>query len=368
MAEIELRHINKHFGPDHVIRDVSLTVKDREFVVFLGPSGCGKTTTLRAIAGLEEIDEGDILLDGRPIQGLRAADRDIAFVFQNYALYPHFTVYENLAFPLRAVGTARDALDSTVRSVGKSLGITHLLNARPSALSGGDMQRVAIGRALVRRPKALLLDEPIGSLDAKLRETMRVELKRLHFENGSTSIYVTHDQVEAMSLADRIVVMNDGVLQQVGTPTEVYLYPANLFVAQFIGSPVMNIASATIRSDGGQASVTLDDASFDMPADLLGMLDKKRAAPALSLGVRPEGVLVSHTDQPGYRPAEVHLIQPYGGFDIVDLRFGSKTLRARTSSGYVDRIGARVFARIAPSQTHFFDTQSGASLDLRLGD
>jgi multiple sugar transport system ATP-binding protein len=368
MAEIELRNVDKHFGPTHVIRDVNLTVKDREFVVFLGPSGCGKTTTLRAIAGLEEIDSGDILLDGKPIQNLRAADRDIAFVFQNYALYPHFTVYENLAFPLRAVGTPKDQLDNVVRSVGKSLGILHLLNARPSALSGGDMQRVAIGRALVRRPKALLLDEPIGSLDAKLREAMRVELKRLHFENGSTSIYVTHDQVEAMSLADRIVVMHDGALQQVGTPTDVYLNPANLFVAQFIGSPVMNISATRVSEANGSAQVALDGESFDLPRELLGMLEQKQATGDLSLGVRPEGVLVSRDDKPGYRPAEAHIIQPFGGFDIVDLKVGQKTLRARTSSGYVGKAGTQVWARIDPAQAHFFDTKSGASLDIRLGD
>ena len=368
MAEIELRHIDKHFGPVHVIRDVNLTVKDREFVVFLGPSGCGKTTTLRAIAGLEEIDSGDILLDGKPIQNLHASDRDIAFVFQNYALYPHFTVYENLAFPLRAVGMRNDEVDKVVRSVGQSLDITHLLKHRPSSLSGGDMQRVAIGRALVRRPKALLLDEPIGSLDAKLREQMRVELKRLHLENGSTSIYVTHDQVEAMSLADRIVVMNDGVLQQVGTPSEVYLYPANLFVAQFIGSPVMNVTSTVVKEAGGAAQVVLDSETFDMPREVLGMLQSKGAGNELSLGVRPEGVLVSHEDQPGYRPVEAHIIQPFGGFDIVDLRVGSQTLRARTAAGYVGKAGARVWAKIDPAQAHFFDTRSGASLGIRLGN
>lgn len=368
MAEIELRHIDKHFGLVHVIKDVNLTVKDREFVVFLGPSGCGKTTTLRAIAGLEEIDSGDILLDGKPIQNLRAADRDIAFVFQNYALYPHFTVYENLAFPLRAVGTGKDEIDRTVRSVGNSLGITHLLRSRPSALSGGDMQRVAIGRALVRRPKALLLDEPIGSLDAKLRETMRMELKRLHIENGSTSIYVTHDQVEAMSLADRIVVMNDGVLQQVGTPTDVYLHPANLFVAQFIGSPVMNITATKVSEAGGQAQIALDSETFDLPRELLAMLEAKQAPRDLSLGVRPEGVLVSHENQPGFKPVEAHIIQPFGGFDIVDLRLGEQTLRARTTAGYVRKAGDRVFVRIDPTQAHFFDTKSGASLDIRLGE
>jgi multiple sugar transport system ATP-binding protein len=230
------------------------------------------------------------------------------------------------------------------------------------------MQRVAIGRALVRRPKALLLDEPIGSLDAKLRETMRVELKRLHLENGSTSIYVTHDQVEAMSLADRIVVMHDGVLQQVGTPTEVYLHPANLFVAQFIGSPVMNITATKVSSDAGKAQIALDSESFELPSELLGMLEQKKASSDLSLGVRPEGVLVSRNDQPGYRPVEAHIIQPFGGFDIVDLKVGAQTLRARTASGFVGKAGERVWARIDPSQAHFFDTKSGASLDIRLGD
>ncbi|HHY49325.1 MAG TPA: ABC transporter ATP-binding protein, partial [Alphaproteobacteria bacterium] len=207
MAEIELRHVDKHFGSLHVINDVNLTVKDREFVVFLGPSGCGKTTTLRAIAGLESIDSGDILIDGKPVQTLHASERDIAFVFQSYALYPHLSVYENIAFPLKATGQGHAEVERAVRSIADALDINHLLKRKPSALSAGDMQRVAIGRALVRRPKAILLDEPIGSLDAKLREGMRVELKRLHLENGSTSIYVTHDQVEAMSLADRIVVM-----------------------------------------------------------------------------------------------------------------------------------------------------------------
>ena len=368
MAEIQLRNVDKHFGALHVIRDVNLTVKDKEFVVFLGPSGCGKTTTLRAIAGLEDIDTGDILIDGKPVQNLHASERDIAFVFQNYALYPHLTVYENMAFPLRAVRQSNAEVDRMVKSVATSLGITGLLNRRPSQLSGGDMQRVAIGRSLVRRPKAILLDEPIGSLDAKLREEMRVELKRLHLENGSTSIYVTHDQVEAMSLADRIVVMNEGILQQVGTPSDVYLYPANLFVAQFIGSPVMNIASSKIRETGGKVEVVMDDATFELPQSLLGMLQSKKAGNDLSLGIRPEGVLVSRTDQPGYRPAEAHIVQPFGGFDIVDLRIGSRTLRARTTSGYVGKAGDQVWARLDPSHAHFFDNSSGASLDIRLGD
>ncbi|MDB5541471.1 MAG: transporter ATP-binding protein [Devosia sp.] len=365
MAEIQLRDVQKHFGPVHVIRDMNLTVADREFVVLLGPSGCGKTTTLRAIAGLESIDSGDILIDGKPVQNLHASDRDIAFVFQLYALYPHLTVYENIAFPLRATGQSKAEVDKAVRTVAGAIGIIHLLKLRPSALSGGDMQRVAIGRALVRRPKALLMDEPIGSLDAKLREGMRVELKRLHLENGSTSIYVTHDQVEAMSLADRIVIMHDGILQQVGTPSEVYLRPANLFVAQFIGSPVMNVTEAKVTENAGETGLQIASENFAMPRELLGML-QQQGAESISLGVRPEGVLLSHDQQPGYRPVEAHLIQPFGPFDIVDLNVGGQTLRARTHTGFVRQPGEKLWARIDPAQAHFFDQKSGTSLGIRL--
>ena len=368
MAEVQLRSVQKYFGTAHVIRDMNLTIKDKEFVVLLGPSGCGKTTTLRAIAGLEDIDSGEILIDGKPVHDLHASDRDIAFVFQLYALYPHLSVYENVAFPLQATGESHAEVESKVRAVAKAIGIEHLLRLKPSALSGGDMQRVAIGRALVRRPKALLMDEPIGSLDAKLREGMRVELKRLHFENGSTSIYVTHDQVEAMSLADRIVVMHDGILQQVGTPSEVYSHPANLFVAQFIGSPVMNVAAVSLRDNNGKAELVVGGEGFELPRSALAMLDAAGAGDGLSLGIRPEGVLVSHEDKPGYRPVDVHLIQPFGGFDIVDVNVGSISLRARTTSGFVERPGTRVWVRIDPAQAHFFDNKSGASHGIRLGE
>src|SRR5688500_17508772 len=214
MTQIELRGVQKYFGAVQVIKDLNLKIEDNEFIVLLGQSGCGKTTTLRAIAGLETIDEGDVLIDGQAVQHLKASDRDIAMVFQSFSLYPHMNVYENIAFPLRATRMNRTDVDKAVREVAKVLRITGLLEKKPSALSGGDMQRVAIGRALVRRPKAMLMDEPIGALDAKLREDMRAELKRLHIENGTTSVYVTHDQVEAMSLADRVAVMNDGVRQQ----------------------------------------------------------------------------------------------------------------------------------------------------------
>ncbi len=371
MAEIVLRDIEKYFGAAYVIRKLNLTIRHEEFVVLLGPSGCGKTTTLRAIAGLEEIDAGDILIDGEPVQQLEAGDRDIAFVFQLFALYPHLTAYENIAFPLRATRESRASVDAKVRQVARSLQIEHLLNKRPAGLAGGDMQRVAVGRALVRRPKAMLMDEPIGALDAKLREEMRTELKRLHLENGATTIYVTHDQVEAMSLADRIAIMNEGVLQQVGTPDDVYHHPANLFVAQFVGSPVMNVAPAVLATEGNATRVLLGDgaSAFEFPVQIAGRIAETAAASTeLTLGVRPEGVLISLADAPGHVPVEAHLIEPLGAYDIVDLKIGPQLIRARTPSGFVARAGDRVWARLDPAQTHFFDTETGSALQTRSGD
>ncbi|TPJ52540.1 ABC transporter ATP-binding protein [Mesorhizobium sp. B2-7-1] len=367
MTQIELRGVQKFFGAVQVIQDLNLKIDDNEFIVLLGQSGCGKTTTLRAIAGLETIDQGDILIDGKPVQHLKAADRDIAMVFQSFSLYPHMNVYENIAFPLRATRKSRSEIDTEVRSVAKTLQITDLINKRPSALSGGDMQRVAIGRALVRRPKAMLMDEPIGALDAKLREEMRAEIKRLHIKQGSTSIYVTHDQIEAMSLADRIVIMHEGVLQQVGTPDEVYSHPANLFVAQFVGSPVMNVAEAIVAENASAASVSVGGAAagFEFPRALLSKLNG-HAGGQLTLGIRPEGVLVRREATDGFLPVETQIVEPLGSFDIVDLKVGSKMLRARTKSGFIGGPGEKVYARIDPSQTHFFDAASGKSLGVRL--
>jgi multiple sugar transport system ATP-binding protein len=369
MAEIVLRDIEKYFGDNYVIRKLNLTVAHKEFVVLLGPSGCGKTTTLRAIAGLEEIDTGDILIDGKPVQNLQAGNRDIAFVFQLFALYPHLSAYDNIAFPLRATRESRGDVDKKVRAVAKALQIEHLLARKPAALSGGDMQRVAIGRALVRRPKAMLMDEPIGALDAKLREEMRTELKRLHLENDQTTVYVTHDQVEAMSLADRIAIMNEGVLQQVGSPSDVYLHPATLFVAQFVGSPVMNISKATLQANGASTKVLLGAgaAAFDFPPDLQERMAGTSSPDAdLVLGIRPEGVLVARQETKGHIPVEAHIIEPLGAYDIVDLKIGGQFLRARTPSGYVGKPGDVVWAKLDEEQTHFFDAKSGNAINVRL--
>ena len=326
MTQIELRGVQKFFGALHVIKDVNLKIDDNEFIVLLGQSGCGKTTTLRAIAGLETIDEGDILIDGKPVQHLQASDRDIAMVFQSFSLYPHMSVYENIAFPLRATRMSKSEVDKEVREIAKVLRITELLDKKPSALSGGDMQRVAIGRALVRRPKAMLMDEPIGALDAKLREEMRAEIKRLHLKQGSTTIYVTHDQIEAMSLADRIVIMHEGVLQQIGSPEEVYAHPTNLFVARFVGSPVMNIVDVAVTADGGAARVTVEGAAdgFAFPGRIaVRKLGQHKAANGnLALGIRPEGVLVSRDGGRGLSAGRGGIIEPLGAYDIVDLKVG----------------------------------------------
>lgn len=369
MADIVLRNVEKYFGDNYIVRKLNLEIRHREFVVLLGPSGCGKTTTLRAIAGLEEIDSGEIMIDGQPVQTRQAADRDIAFVFQLFALYPHLNAYENIAFPLRATNETKTVVDRRVREVARALRIEGLLGKRPSALSGGDMQRVAIGRALVRRPKALLMDEPMGALDAKLREEMRAELKHIHIENEATTVYVTHDQVEAMAMADRIAIMNDGVLQQVGLPSDVYSQPVNLFVAQFVGSPIMNVVDGAIRPADGWTNVVLgeNDAVQRFPAELYRrVVEGRHDQDKVAVGVRPEAVMVARQATDGYFPAQAHIIERLGPYDIVDLKVGTQLFRSRTASGYVRQAGDAVWAHLDEKQTHFFDRRTGESLRIRL--
>src|SRR3989440_6264113 len=245
MARVLLKDLNKSYDGTHAVKDVNLEIHDREFVVLVGPSGCGKTTTLRMIAGLEDISSGEIRIDEKVVNDLPPMDRDIAMVFQNYALYPHMSVYDNMAFGLKMRKFGKDEIEKRVREAADILGIGELLKRKPRQLSGGQRQRVALGRAIVRHPRVFLFDEPLSNLDAKLRVQMRVELKKLHLRLGTTAIYVTHDQVEAMTLGDRVVVMKDGVVQQVGEPLELYNSPANRFVAGFIGSPAMKFANVT---------------------------------------------------------------------------------------------------------------------------
>src|ERR1700726_3090814 len=268
MGQVVLKGINKFYDSVHAVKDFNLQIRDKEFVVFVGPSGCGKTTTLRMIAGLEAISSGDISIDGNVVNELAPMDRDIAMVFQNYALYPHMSVYDNMAFGLKMRKFDKQEIGKRVQEAAEILGIEQLLKRKPRQLSGGQRQRVALGRAIVRHPQVFLFDEPLSNLDAKLRVQMRVELKKLHDRLGTTAIYVTHDQVEAMTLGDRVVVMKDGLVQQVGEPLELYNAPANRFVAGFIGSPAMNFAGVRVRDANG--GLRADNAGFDIdiPAEI----------------------------------------------------------------------------------------------------
>ena len=370
MAEIKLEHITKRFGDVVAVDDINLEVHDQEFVVFLGPSGCGKTTTLRAIAGLEHPDEGDIFIDGKRVNALSPADRDIAFVFQFYALYPHLTVYDNIAFPLKAVKAPKSEIQERVKEVASILQIQAMLDRKPSHLSGGEMQRVALGRAMVRRPKAFLMDEPMSNLDAKLRVDMRTELKRLQHRLGATTIFVTHDQVEAMSMADRIVIMHQGSLQQIGTPHEVYNQPQTVFVAQFMGSPSMNLIEGTIQAQaalnpdatgGGQPALHLNhtDIRIDLSADQISRIGQ---SDEIIFGVRPEHIVVSQEPNEKGFTATVHLVEALGSVNIIDIFLGENPetgdivlLRARTHPAFRPDVGQPVWFDFDAKQVHLFD-------------
>ena len=295
MASVKLTNVKKVYDKKVVaVHDFNLDIKDKEFVVFVGPSGCGKSTTLRMIAGLEEISEGTVEIDGVVVNDLQPKDRDIAMVFQNYALYPHLTVFENMAFSLRLKKVPNDEVFRRVTEAAKVLGITEYLTRKPRALSGGQRQRVAIGRAIVREPKVLLMDEPLSNLDAKLRNQMRAEIIKLRQRINTTFIYVTHDQTEAMTLGDRIVIMKDGFIQQIGTPQEVFDHPANLFVAGFIGTPQMNLFDAKlVKNSDGKYAVAIDGINVELAEDKQARLSAKNVPEQdVTLGVRPDHIML----------------------------------------------------------------------------
>jgi multiple sugar transport system ATP-binding protein len=366
MAEIVIQDLVKRFGDTVAVKDLNLTIQDKEFLVLLGPSGCGKTTTLRSISGLEIPTSGKIFIDGEDVTSKRASQRDIAFVFQLYALYPHMTVYGNIAFPLKTQGVPRAKIREEVMKAAELLQIKHILHRRPKALAGGDQQRVALGRALVRRPKAFLLDEPIGTLDAVFREEMRTELKRLHVDIGATTAYVTHDQMEAMSMGDRIAIMNLGVLQQVGEPHDVYANPNNLFVAKFIGSPGMNFLECTAaRAKDGQVALKMsaDGSEMEIPKDVQSFLTAKDySGKALILGMRPEDVILSMSQKPNHLAVEVFATENMGSFNIVDVKFGEEITRVRTLPSVRLEIGRKVFVTFDMERIRIFDQATEQSI------
>ena len=367
MAHIKLENIVKRYGDVVAVKDFNLEIQDKEFVVFLGPSGCGKTTTLRLIAGLENPEEGDIFIDGQRVNDLSPADRDIAFVFQFYALYPHLSVYDNIAFPLKAVKLSKSEIDAQVKRVAGILQISDILHRKPSILSGGEMQRVALGRAMVRQPKVYLLDEPMANLDAKIRVDTRAEIKRLQHEIGATTLFVTHDQVEAMSLADRIAVIHQGVLQQIGTPHEIYNKPASLFVAGFMGMPTMNLldAETTVRDGESLLRLCHTDIYFPLSPERQANTPSDAVKNRWVFGIRPEHITAVGQSGGGTIPADVHLVEPLGPVNILDIRLGTHSetqepilLRVRTHPTFQVTAGDTVWLNFDEAEMHLFDRET----------
>jgi multiple sugar transport system ATP-binding protein len=362
MAQVSLIHVTKRYdGVDKpAVDDVSLEARDGEFLVLVGPSGCGKTTTLRLVAGLEDATSGDIRIGERRVNDVAPAHRDIAMIFQNYALYPHMTVYQNMGFGLKMRKFPKAEIDRRVREAAESLGLTEYLNRKPKALSGGQRQRVAVGRAIVRDPAVFLFDEPLSNLDAKMRVAMRSEIRRLHRELGTTMIYVTHDQVEAMTMGTRIAVMNEGRVQQLDEPKTIYGEPANEFVAGFIGSPPMNLIRGRLAEAGG-APV------FEAEGIRLGLTAAQRAklgaaGREVTLGVRPEDLCERGGEGAGRIEATVESAEPLGHEVLLHLKAGSTPLTARLGAEATGAFGESRTLYLDPARAHFFDGRSGERL------
>jgi multiple sugar transport system ATP-binding protein len=363
MAQVMLKALNKKYDEVHAVKDVNLHIRDKEFMVLVGPSGCGKSTTLRMVAGLEEITAGEIHIGDRVVNDLPPKDRDIAMVFQNYALYPHMSVYDNMAFGLKMRKFPRAEIEKRVKDAADILGIQELLKRKPRQLSGGQRQRVAVGRAIVRHPQVFLFDEPLSNLDAKLRVQMRVELKKLHDRLETTAIYVTHDQVEAMTLGDRVVVMKDGWIQQVGEPLELYGQPTNKFVAGFIGSPAMNFIDVAINEANGQVVAEAQGLRLLVPPAKAAALRAYKGQ-QIALGVRPEDVHVATGADAAHHSfdAAVEVVEPLGSEILLDVRIGRGTIVARVEPSVRVKVHETVKLAVNADKLHFFDAKTEQSV------
>ena len=356
MAEVTLSNVRKTYsGGVDAVKGVSFDIPDGGFCVLVGPSGCGKSTLLRMVAGLETITSGEVAIGGRVVNQVEPADRDIAMVFQNYALYPHFSVYDNMAYGLRNRGTPKDEIESRVKEAARILAIEGLLERRPRQLSGGQRQRVAMGRAIVRKPQVFLFDEPLSNLDAKLRVQMRVEIKKLQRALGVTSIYVTHDQVEAMTMADKLVVMNAGEVEQIGVPAEVYRRPASRFVATFIGSPPMNLVPATVDGPGivALAETVLEARDLDQEVP---------AGTAVEVGLRPEDVEIVSEGEAGSLPFAVDFVEELGATQLFHGTVAGKPFVMQAATGEVPAEAKTLWISVAPERVHVFDAATGKRL------
>ncbi len=363
MARVVIRNLNKSFDQVHAVKDVNLEVRDREFAVLVGPSGCGKTTTLRMVAGLESITSGEVLIGETIVNDLPPMDRDIAMVFQNYALYPHMSVFDNMAFGLKMRKFARPEIDRRVREAADILGIHNLLARKPRQLSGGQRQRVALGRAIVRHPQVFLFDEPLSNLDAKLRVQMRVELKKIHDRLGTTAIYVTHDQVEAMTLGDRVVVMKDGIVQQVGGPLDLYNAPVNRFVAGFLGSPAMNFAPVAVIAEGDAICAVGEGMRLNLPPQIGARL-RPHVGQEVTLGIRPEDLhLAAGGDANGLSfSAIVEVVERLGSQTLLDVKVGPVMMVAAVEPAIRAKVREQLRLALDPERLHFFDGRSEVAI------
>lgn len=362
MAGVQLENVTKKYGQVMAVDNINLAIRDKEFLVLVGPSGCGKSTTLRMIAGLERITAGEIVIGDRQVNEIPPKDRDIAMVFQNYALYPHMNVFRNMAFGLRLRKFSKPEIQKRVHEAAKVLGISDLFDRKPKELSGGQRQRVAMGRAIVRKPKVFLFDEPLSNLDAKLRVQMREELARLHQRLSTTIIYVTHDQVEAMTLANRIVIMNEGVIMQMGAPMEVYNHPKNIFVAGFIGSPTMNFIAGSIVSQNGRLFVNIPEKMLEIPASLQDRFAKLNGRECI-FGIRPEHIYDSTLKTP-FKNAErltaiIEVVEPIGSEVILLTRMGSERFTASVNPQTKAQPFGVIDFLIDMNQMHLFDKETG---------
>ncbi|MDM0104189.1 sn-glycerol-3-phosphate ABC transporter ATP-binding protein UgpC [Variovorax sp. J22R24] len=355
MASVTFQNVQKSYGKTQIIERLGFEIEDGEFVVLVGPSGCGKSTLLRMLAGLEDITGGEIMIDGRVVNELESKDRDIAMVFQSYALYPHMTVGENMGFSLRLRNADKGVTEKRVADAAKILNLDKLLGRYPRELSGGQRQRVAMGRAIVRDPKVFLFDEPLSNLDAKLRVAMRAEIKALHQRLKTTTVYVTHDQIEAMTMADRIVVMHDGAVEQIGTPLELYDRPDNLFVAQFIGSPAMNVIEGNVRRSNGRCTVEAHGAMWPVPAGMSAEEGK-----AVHYGVRPGDITLS--DPANGVPAKVIVVEPTGAETELLVEVGEAQITLAVHGRVDAQPDQMVGLVIASESVHLFDRQSSQRL------
>jgi len=358
LARVVIKELSKTFGTTRAVKELNLEVQDKNFVVLLGPSGCGKTTTLRCIAGLETPDEGEIYIGDKLVNDLPPKERDVSMVFQSYALYPHMTVFDNIAFPLKMRKVPKEEIKRRVERTAELLQISHLLKRKPKQLSGGEAQRTALGRAIVRDPHVFLMDEPLSNLDAKLRIYMRAELKKLQKDLGVTTIYVTHDQMEAMTMADKVAVMSKGELQQYDTAYEIFQHPASLFVAGFIGSPPMNFVDCTLLEE---PVCCLDAGCFTLPisTDIKDIIVKNAESSALILGFRPEDVEITTKKTPGsLAQAEIYVTEPLGSETIVDFKIEDVLLKAKAPADFQGKLGDKFWIKVDQEKIHVFDKKT----------